>query len=123
MASDRITLEGMVFYGYHGAREEEKALGQRFVVDLELAVDLSRAGASDRLEDTVDYGEAYRLVKAVMEGPSKNLLESLAEAIGAKALGLPRVEEVRVTVKKPGVPIKGSVLSSAAVQITRGRSL
>ena len=117
---DRIGLEGMVFYGYHGDREEERRLGQRFVVDVEMGLDLTRPGASDRLEDTVDYGEAYRLVKAVMEGPSHHLLESLAEAIAQGLLAALPTQEVRVRVSKPNVPIKGP-LQRAWVEVVRQR--
>ncbi|MBI4236084.1 MAG: dihydroneopterin aldolase [Chloroflexi bacterium] len=118
---DRIGLEGMVFYGYHGDHEEERRLGQRFVVDVELGLDLSRPGASDRLEDTLDYGEAYRTVKAIMEGPSHHLLESLAEAIAQGLLAALAAQEVRVRVSKPSVPLKGP-LQRAWVEVVRQRS-
>ncbi|MDA1097157.1 MAG: dihydroneopterin aldolase, partial [Chloroflexi bacterium] len=61
---DRIGLDAMIFYGYHGAHEEERRLGQRFVVDIELVRDLSVAGASDRLSDTTNYSDAFSIVKA-----------------------------------------------------------
>lgn len=119
MSQDRIILEGMVFYGYHGVSAEERSRGQRFVVDLELATDLSRAGTSDDLKDTVDYGDVYRLVKKVLEGPPHNLIESLAEEIGSRILSQYPVDEVRIRVEKPEVSIKGSILSGAAVEIVR----
>lgn len=122
MARDKLLLEGMVFYGYHGVEEDEKRLGQRFVVDVELTSDLSRAGRSDLLQDTINYAAVYRLVRGVMEGPSHNLIESLAEEIATRILADARVEEVRVRVKKPSVPIKGSILSAAAVEIVRGQT-
>ena len=53
---DKIILNGCRFYGYHGAFAEEQTLGQIFVVDLELAVDLTKASQSDNLDDTVHYG-------------------------------------------------------------------
>lgn len=121
MGQDKISLEGMVFYGYHGVTTEEKKLGQRFVVDLEVTRDLSAAGRSDELRDTVDYGELFKLVKAVMEGPSHNLIEGLAEDIATRVLSTFGVDEVMVRVKKPGVPIKGSILANASVQIARKR--
>ncbi|MCI0438728.1 MAG: dihydroneopterin aldolase [Chloroflexi bacterium] len=118
---DKILLEGMVFYGYHGVNPAERELGQRFVVDIELQRDLSAAGLSDDVRDTVDYSLAYQLVREVMEGESRNLLESLAEAIASRALAEFDIEAVRVMVKKPEVPIKGSILSHAAVEIFRKR--
>ena len=122
MSQDRISLEGMVFYGYHGVSAEEKARGQRFVVDVHLSTDLKPAGTSDDLKDTIDYGDVYRLVKAVIEGPKHNLIESLVEEISSRILAGYPVEQVKVKVKKPEVSIKGSILSSSAVEIIRGKS-
>jgi dihydroneopterin aldolase len=118
---DRIGLEGMVFYGYHGVHEEERRLGQRFVVDVELGLDTSGAGVSDALGDTANYSDAYRIVKTVLEGPSRSLLESLAEETAQRLLeSLPRVRLVRVRVSKPSVPIKGP-LQRAWVEVVRRR--
>ena len=121
--SDRIIIEGMQFYGYHGVNPEERVLGQRYVVDLAADLDLSRAGASDRLEDTVSYSHIYRAVRAVMEGEPRNLLESAAEAIAGRVLTEFPVESVSVTVKKPNPPVRGSSIELAAVQIHRTRPL
>ena len=55
MATDRIILQGMRFYGYHGVNPEEKAQGQTYLVDLEVEVDLARPVRTDVLEDTVSY--------------------------------------------------------------------
>ncbi len=119
--SDRIILEGMQFYGYHGVNPEERVLGQRYVVDLTADLDLSRAGASDRLEDTVSYSQVYRTVRAVMEGEPRNLLESAAQAIADRLLAEFPIDAVSVTVKKPNPPVRGSSISLAAVQIHRTR--
>ena len=117
---DRIILERMVFYGMHGVDPAEKALGQRFLVDVEIARDLRRPGASDDVEDTINYADVYRFAKNVLEGPSKNLLEALAEEVARRiAEYWPGIEEIRVRVRKPAVPIKGSVLRAATVEITR----
>ena len=118
---DKIILSGMVFYGFHGMSEAEQELGQRFDVDLEVQLDLSRAGASDMLEDTISYTHLYHTVKEIVEGPSRKLLENVAETIAARILAESSVASVRVTVKKPKVPMKGSVLDYAAVEIVRER--
>jgi dihydroneopterin aldolase len=118
---DKISLEGMVFYGYHGVGAAEQELGQRFVVDLEVERDLRTAGVSDDPEDTINYSHVYRAVKEIVEGPSRKLLESVAEAIAERVLGGFDVESVRVTVKKPEAPMKGSILAHAAVEIFRDR--
>ncbi len=121
MADDRIVLEGMVFYGYHGVNQAEKESGQRFIVDLEVEKDLTGPGKSDDVKDTVSYSDLFRVVKDVMEGPSRDLLESLAAEIAERVLEGFDVEAMKVAIKKPEVPIKGSVLSHAAVEITRRR--
>ena len=121
MTPDKINLEGMVFYGFHGNNPAERELGQRFVVDLEVRRDLRAPGLSDDPGDTINYSCMYRLVKETMEGPSHNLLESLAETIAQVILRDFDVESVRVRVKKPEVPMKGSILSHASVEILRER--
>ena len=121
MSSDRIILKGMRFYGYHGVNSEEKALGQSYVVDLEADVDLTVPGATDRLEDTISYTLIYRTVKSVVEGDSQNLLESVAQTIADRLLADLPLDGVRVRVKKPNPPVKGSVIEYAAVEIYRQR--
>ncbi len=121
MPADKIRLADMVFYGYHGVRPAERETGQRFVVDLEVTRDLTAAGVSDDLSDTVSYSEVFRLVKSIVEGPPHNLLESLAGEIAAAVLDAHDVSSVTVTVKKPEPPIAGAVLGYAGVEITRSR--
>ena len=122
MSRDRIILQGMRFYGYHGVNPEEKALGQTYVVDLEAEADLHRPGRSDAIEDTVSYTHIYRAVRAVVEGDSRNLLEALALAIADRVLADFPLEAIEVTVKKPNPPIKGSFIEFAAVTIHRRRN-
>ena len=122
MPPDRIILSGMQFYGFHGVNPEERRLGQPFVVDLEAELDLQPAGDSDRLQDTVSYTHLYRVVKAVVEGEPRNLLETAAAAIANGVFEQnPAVCGVRVRVQKPRPPIKGSVIESAGVEIYRQR--
>jgi dihydroneopterin aldolase len=119
---DRIVLEGMQFYGFHGVNAEEKSLGQPYVVDLAVEMDLSIPGKSDRLEDTVSYTHLYRSVQKVMEGESRNLLESAAETVAIRILDEFPVKAVQVRVKKPRPPIKGSFVENAVVEIYRARA-
>jgi dihydroneopterin aldolase len=116
---DRIQLRGMSFQGRHGVRPAEREQAQEFRVDLEIEADLTDAGRSDRLEDTVDYSQARAAAKAVIEGESKLLLESLAAAIAERILSLPRVEAVSVQVAKR--PASLQPMESAAVRIERTR--
>ena len=121
MTADRIILQGMRFYGYHGVNPEEKALGQTYMVDLEAEADLDRPGRTDAIEDTVSYTHIYRATRAVVEGDSRNLLEALAQDIADRVLEDFPLDAVKVTVKKPNPPIKGSSIEYAAVTIHRQR--
>jgi len=119
---DKIKLREMIFYGFHGVSPQEKQTGQRFSIDLEVECDLSAAGLSDDPEDTVNYSKMFKVVKAIVEGPSRNLLEHVAESIAQAILKNFGVESARVVVRKPEVPIKSSILSYAAVEIYRTRN-
>lgn len=104
---DKIVLHGMDFYGYHGILPEERSLGQRYVVDLELYLDLRPAGESDDLNHTVDYAKVFELVESIITGQPYQLLEALAEAVAGVVLKSFPVKEVLVRVKKPQAPIPG----------------
>lgn len=115
---DRIFLNGLSFYGYHGVFEAEARLGQRFIVDLELALDLSRAAQSDRLEDTVNYADIFEEVRRIVEEERYQLIEALAGRIADRLLAGFPMDEVKVTVTKPHPPIRGHY-DSVAVQLVR----
>ncbi len=119
MSSDRIIIKGMQFYGFHGVNPEERTLGQPYEVDLEVELDLRPAGRSDNLEDTVSYTKLYRVAQGVMEGQPKSLLEAAAETIAQQTLEQFPVNAVRVRVRKPRPPIRGSSSDHAGVEIHR----
>jgi dihydroneopterin aldolase len=122
VSDDRILLQGMVFFGRHGTIAAERELGQQFVVDVELGLDLRAAGTSDDLTRTVDYSEVYRQARAIVEGEPKQLTEAVAEAIATAVLERhPRIEVVRVRVTKPHVRLDGGVLAGSAVEVLRRR--
>lgn len=119
---DKIYVNKMEFYGYHGVFPEENKLGQRFIVDLVVSVDLQKAGTSDRIEDSVNYGELYEICKKIVEGEPYKLIEAVAEQIAAALLnGYAAILEATVKVIKPDPPIPGHY-HSVAVEITRSRS-
>ncbi len=120
MAEDRIHLKGMVFYGHHGVTPEEQALGQRIEVDLEVEADLETAALEDDPEQTIDYGELYRITREVVEGDPARLLETIAQRVADRIQDEYEVGAVWVKIMKPGAPIDGSVLGYAAVEILRG---
>ncbi|WHY86421.1 dihydroneopterin aldolase [Neobacillus novalis] len=118
---DKIYVNGMEFYGYHGVFPEENRLGQRFAVDLAVSVDLKKAGETDELEQSVNYGELYEVCKEIVEGKPYKLVEAVAERLAGSVLrGFPLVSEVTVKVIKPDPPIPGHY-KSVAVEITRRR--
>lgn len=111
----------MEFYGYHGVFPEETRLGQRFVVDLIVFVDLKKAGETDELEHSVNYGELFRVCKEIVEGKPFKLVEAVAEKIAETVLSqFTLVSEVTIKVIKPDPPIPGHY-RSVAVEITRRR--
>ncbi len=119
---DRIFLEGLMFYAYHGVHPEEKKLGQRFIVDIAMTRDLRAAGTTDDLTQTTSYSDVYRQVRAIAEGGPYDLIETVAEKIAAAVLAAhAEVQDIRVTVRKPEVPIKGSILRSVGVEVFRVR--
>ena len=123
-SEDRILLEGMIFHGQHGTFPTERELGQPFVVDIELHLDLQAAGLSDDLTQTVDYSEVHRQVKEIVEGPPVSLTETLAERLAGTVLeDYPKVEAVRVKVAKPNVRLDDTVLAGSAVEIVRRRDV
>ena len=122
MTEDRILLEGMIFFGYHGTRPPERELGQRFVVDIELTCDLRAAGESDDLTQTVDYSEVYRTARSIVAGPPVGLTETVAERIAQAVLANQSlVKAIRVKVSKPNVRLDDTVLTASAVEIVRRR--
>ena len=118
MSTDRVLIEGLTFFGYHGVRPEEQSLGQKFRVDVELTLDLSRPASSDRVADTVNYEAVCRLVLEVGKGRRCNLLETLAERIAAALLKAFPAQEVLVRVKKTSPPFDGT-LAAVGVEIRR----
>lgn len=106
MAVDRITLTGIRAWARHGVEDHERRLGQRFLVDVVLEVDLTAAGGSDDLGDTVDYGAVAALVHDRLTGSTHALVETVAADVAAAVLAHDaRIEAVGVTVHKPHAPV------------------
>ncbi len=109
----------MRFFAYHGVFPEENKLGQRFHVDVVLELSTKAAGETDRLEETVNYGEVYSEIKEIMEGDPVKLVETLTERIAARMLStFAVIHAVTVKVIKPDPPIPGHY-DSVAVEIRR----
>lgn len=119
---DKIILNQLYFYGYHGLFAEEKTLGQRFIVDIELHTSLKTAGETDNMNNSIDYGKVYELVKQVVEGKAKNLIEAVAEDIARELFAaFTTLAACSIKVTKPDPPIRGHY-ESVAVEIYRERN-
>lgn len=116
--ADRITLTGLRVHGRHGVLDHERRDGQDFVVDAVLSLDTRKAGASDELADTVDYGLLASRLADDVSGEPCNLIETLAERLAAVCLSHPLVFEVEVTVHKPQAPIPQD-FTDVAVTVVR----
>ncbi len=116
----KVKLKNMVFYGYHGVAEQEKDLGGRFEVDVELNFDMSAAIHTDHLGDTISYEEVYHLVHNVVTQSRCYLIETLAGRILRKIFDQFPVDAVLVRIRKPSAPIKG-VLDTVEVELARTR--
>lgn len=118
---DRIIMENMGFYGYHGVLPEEKTLGQKFFVDASLYLPLKNAGETDDLNDSVNYKEVYELIKEIVTNQKFDLLEGLAEKICGEIFAVyPAIQKLRIKVKKPEAPVSG-LFDYFGVEIERER--
>lgn len=114
-----IEIQGLELLGYHGALEEERKKGQRFVFDITLAV--HDAGIrTDQLRDTVDYTQVAARVRYVSDGRRFNLIEALAAAVADDLLESFPASVVRVRVRKPEVKLDDPAEYTAAT-VERGR--
>lgn len=119
--SDRISIRGIEVFAHHGVLQPERDYGQTFVIDLTAALDLSRAAATDDLNDTLDYGALANRVAAAVSAEPVNLLETLAERICTAALEFSEIIAVEVTVHKPAAPLD-VIFDDVSVTLVRHRS-
>lgn len=117
----RIHLKNMVFYGYHGNLAEENALGQRFMIDLVMTLDIAEAAQTDDLHATVDYVKVYGICRQIVEHDRVKLLETLANHLLDRILeACPRVAKAEIIIKKPSAPM-GGVLDYVALETSKER--
>lgn len=117
--SDRIELRGLKVRGNHGVFDHEKQDGQDFYVDITVWMDLAPAAASDDLDDTLDYGGLAERAAAIIAGPSRDLIETVAAEIADGVMTDPRVRSTEVVLHKPSAPIP---LTFADVAVVAHRS-
>ncbi|MBE9018824.1 dihydroneopterin aldolase [Chroococcidiopsidales cyanobacterium LEGE 13417] len=115
---DCIHLEKIRCYGYTGYLPEEQVLGQWFEVDVTLWLDLSVAGKSDAIEDTIDYRNIISNVQHLVKTSKFALVEKLATAIAESILAVKGIEQVKVKLSKPAAPIP-DFSGRISIEITR----
>jgi dihydroneopterin aldolase len=118
--NDRIDLKGIEVYGKHGALEREQNRSQVFRVDVSVFVDLAISGATDDLEDTVDYGALAEEVREVVGGESHALIETVAARVADVVLAHPEATRAVVTIHKPDAPVDVA-FDDISVTIDRSR--
>jgi dihydroneopterin aldolase len=119
--TDTIFITGVVIHARHGVMEHETEVGQRFVIDLELSVDLADSSHSDRLADTVSYSHVVATATAAFKDANYKLLERAAGAVADAILkAFARVSAVKITVHKPHAPID-AIFEDVGVMLTRTR--
>lgn len=118
---DNIKINGIKTYAYHGVFEAERALGQFFIIDVVMYLDLKGASKTDDLEQTVHYGEAYAMIEAIIKDGQVNLIEHLAEKV-SKALfdRYDKIMKTEVTIAKPNPPIEGNY-DNVSITLNRKR--
>ena len=117
---DKIEIEKLTVFGNHGVYPEENVLGQKFLVSLVLHADTRKAGLTDDLECSINYGDVSRYVKQFFEENTFKLLERVAEKLAESLLlRYSLLEEVDVKIEQPWAPITIPV-ESVGVEISRG---
>ena len=119
--NDTIFIRGLLIHAHHGVMTHEAKVGQRFIIDLEIEIDLAAAGSSDRLADTASYGAIVEMATAAFTRENYRLVEAAAARVAEAVLtAFPKIAAVRVTVHKPHAPI-AAIFSDAGVSIRRAR--
>ena len=119
--SDAVFVTGLLIHAHHGVMDHESKVGQRFVLDLELALDLKDAARSDKLVDTVSYAAIVETASRAFTAQSYRLVEAAAGAVADALLGgFAAVSSVKVTVRKPHAPI-AAIFADVGVTLLRTR--
>ncbi len=119
--SDAIFVNGLVLHAYHGVMPHEGKVGQPFVLDLALEIDLTEASRTDQLKHTVSYELLVRTASEAFCARRYRLVEAAAGAVADAVLDrFPLLRSIRITVRKPHAPI-AATFDDVGVTITRAR--
>jgi dihydroneopterin aldolase len=118
---DKIIIKDLQVYAYHGVAQEEKVIGQMFLVCLKIGVNLEKPATSDDVNDTLNYANICNDVQTVMQSKKCNLIEAAAlDLIEYLFRRYASIMEISVMLKKPWAPM-GHHLKYAAVELERKR--
>lgn len=119
--SDSVFINGLALHAYHGVMPHEGKVGQGFIIDLVLGIELANAAKSDKLADTVGYDVVADVVSRAFTAKRYRLVEAAAGAVADAILqSFPRVDSVRITVRKPHAPV-AAIFTDVGVILTRSR--
>jgi len=116
----KITLEGLEFFAFHGYYDEEQKIGNKYGVDITIESALDKAGADDKLSETIDYEELYKIILEEMGKPSR-LLENIGSRIMKSVFeGFSMVSFIELSISKFNPPI-GGICKRAVVTLSASR--
>ena len=119
--ADAILINGLEFYAYHGASDQEQTVGHRYRVDARLTVDISAASVSDRLSDTVSYARVAKRLVEIGTGEQFRLLEALSQRMADTVFAeFAPVQALTLRVQKLCPPMN-AIVESVGVEIERQR--
>jgi dihydroneopterin aldolase len=119
--SDTIFINGLVMHAHHGVMRHEGKVGQRFVIDMLLSIDLKNASRSDKLADTSDYAKIVDAASRAFTTRNFRLVEAAGGAVADAVLKeFPQVQSVRITIHKPHAPIS-AIFDDVGVVLERSR--
>ena len=120
-SSVEVEIRGLSIYTHHGVSEAEQEIGQRLEFDITFDVPDCDAVLTDRIEDTVDYGEVCDIVALAATERSYRTLERLAQVVGGRLMERFNCESVRVRAAKPEPPLPLAI-QEVAVEVLQERS-
>lgn len=121
VGKDKIVIKGLNVFAFHGVNPEEKRDGQNYLLDIEICADLSAPCETDSVDDTVSYSQVIKSAVRIFTAQKYDLIERAASELADGLLDeYPRIDSLKITVKKPDAPIK-SVFEFVGTEITRAR--
>ena len=119
---NKIIIEGVRLYAFHGVMEQERTIGAYFIIDAEVTTDFSAAMATDELSGTISYADIFETIKREMSVPSK-LIEHVGGRIANAIIdGFANVSAVRLKILKENPPM-GADCRGAGIEIAVNSSI